>query len=308
MRQYLFETLPLGGPEIKAEFAKLIEQYPGNVGWALAYRRLLCWSVVPLKPGTREGHIKWKCYQTTLPSEEEIIRWWTWWPDASIGLILGPLSRVFAIDVDNEEANKALLDLLGDYPNCPRQLSGSYCAERPWKRHFLFRYPTDIRTGAKAEPLVTGLEFRGDRGLLILAPSMHKSGSGQYKWEPDHEILQQALPPVPEQIRKLLISLAKRDVAPSVSQQVAVVEETSLPKYAYNGRTFSAMTRAFLDGKVHQGERNDRLFAAAREMRDYNATKEIATQLLMGAGTSVGLDEDEILRTINSVYSQQPVG
>ena len=80
LRQHLFDTLPSGGPDIEAEFGKLIDQYPGNLGWALGYRRLLCWSVVPMKPGTREGHVRWKPYQTTLPSEEEIIRWWTWWP------------------------------------------------------------------------------------------------------------------------------------------------------------------------------------------------------------------------------------
>jgi hypothetical protein len=158
-----------------------------------------------------------------------------------------------------------------------------------------------------AEPLVKGLEFRGNRGLLILAPSVHKSGSGFYDWEDGHAIWQQPLPPVPEQVRQLLINSTKPDVMSQMNQQASAIDETNLPKLGYKGRMFSISTRAFLAGWVQQGERNDRLFAVAREMRDYGVPKQMATPTLLKVGQSVGLDRDEILRTINSAYSRQSV-
>ena len=314
LREHLSATRPLGGPDIADEFATLVEEHPGNLGWALAYRRLLRWPVVPLKAGTREGHVRWKPYQTCLPTEAEIRRWWDWWPEASIGLILGPLSGVFALDVDSEAAQEALLDLMGGgLPDCPRQLSGSYSEERPWKRHYLFCHPADAATRAKWEPLVKGLEFRGNKGLLILAPSAHKSGTGKYAWEDGYAIWQRALPAVPDPVRQLLLDAADGRSAPA---QPPPPPPPAAPgslkgkprplRYKYKRRSFSDRTCAFLARMVDHGERNDRLFDAAKEMRDYGVPEVVALTRLVPAGQGLGLDEAEILNTVSSAYSRPP--
>lgn len=57
------------------------------------------WSVFPLE-SKRTPHVPWKQYQTQRPTEEEVTRWWTQWPEAWIGLALGEVSRVVRIDAD----------------------------------------------------------------------------------------------------------------------------------------------------------------------------------------------------------------
>jgi hypothetical protein len=307
LRRYLYEAQPVGGPEILTAFGELIDEHPGNLGWALAYRRLMHWSVVPLMPGTRQGYIKWLPYQTILPSEDEIFLWWGQrYTDASIGLVLGPLSGVFAIDVDNAAAEDALINLLSEIPDCPTQQSGSYSADQPWKKHYVFRHPIDLRTGARWEPLAKGLEFRGNRGLLVLAPSVHKSGNGEYGWEEGHAIWQQELPPLPTPLLKLLVDRNNRKDQEQVPhhRNPAAALESGLPRIGFNRRSFSVRTREFLGGHVNVGERNDRLFAAAREMRDYGVLVELAKTKLVPAAQALGLGDEEINATIASAYSR----
>jgi hypothetical protein len=90
---------------------------------ALRYREL-GWSVIPMKTGkdplTGEDekkipYVKWKKYQTELPSEMDLRYWFgEKWPNANIALICGGISRVFAIDFDSQEAlehYKAVYDM-----------------------------------------------------------------------------------------------------------------------------------------------------------------------------------------------------
>jgi hypothetical protein len=151
------------------------------------------------------------------------------------------------------------------------------------------------------------LEFRGNKGLLILAPSLHKSGVGQYAWEEGHAIWQQSLPPTPEPVKRLLLQQAeKRESSQGHRPIEPTVQTAKLPKLKFNGRSFSAETRAFMAGQVQVGQRNDRLFAAAREMRDYLMPQETAVTYLLPAGQAVGLDHAEIIATIDSAYSRPP--
>ena len=132
VRAHLRGTQPLGGTH------ELFANCREPLDFALVYRCKLRWSVIPVEPGTKQALVRWIPYQTMLPTEQQIRAWWTRWPDAGIGLILGPASGVLAIDVDGNEAWDVLLHRLGGEPSAPKSASGS---AEPYKFHFFFRHP-----------------------------------------------------------------------------------------------------------------------------------------------------------------------
>ena len=68
------------------------------------------WSIIPIRPSTKRPAIKWQEFQTRQPTEEEVERWWTQWPDYGIALVTGELSGVVVVDCDNDESIKAAED------------------------------------------------------------------------------------------------------------------------------------------------------------------------------------------------------
>ena len=313
LRQHLFRSRPLAGPEIAEQFAAILREYPGNLGYALAYRRLLHWSVVPIVPGTRAGYVDFKQYQSILPSEAEIINWWTDHPEASIGLILGALSGVFAFDIDNLEAEKKLLELIGDDPQCPIQRSGGWTEEQPFHKHYLFQYPVNVHAGAKWEPLLKGLEFRGSHGLLIMTPSRHKSWTPEnptfYGWsEPGHEIWSLPLPELPQAAINLLLAHGKGESPAQLAKKAGSSNKSGkvlVGTLRYKGMKVSADTQQVINGQVKVHERNARLFEAGKELRDRGLTEAEAVNILLPGAEASGLAAREVLSTIASIYSRE---
>src|SRR4051794_22933083 len=74
---------------------------------ALAYLRR-GFSVVPQLAGAKHPCVKWKPFQDRLPTEEEWRGWAERWPTAGLAAVLGPVSGLFAIDVDGPGAHAAL--------------------------------------------------------------------------------------------------------------------------------------------------------------------------------------------------------
>ena len=62
------------------------------------------WSIVPQTTGAKNPCVKWKPFQSRLPTETQLRTWFRTWPSAGWAVILGPISDLFVIDVDGEEA------------------------------------------------------------------------------------------------------------------------------------------------------------------------------------------------------------
>ena len=259
---------------------------------ALAYRKL-DWAVIPMIAGTKRAYVQWKAYQERLPTEEEVRQWWTEHPKAGIGLVLGPHSGIFVIDVDGPEAHEALINSLGKEPPAPKALSGS---RKPSRYHLFFRHPP-VPTSAKATPWHDKLEFRGHRGLVVLPPSLHSSGH-TYAWAPGQSLADVPLPPVPQAILAAL-QAPRAQARPQAPRAAAVT--TDLPELKA-----SPSTRDFLAGKHADGERwNERLFKAACDLKARGTPQEQAIDLLIeGAQPRTKEDHQQALRTIASAYSQ----
>lgn len=82
---------------------------PSNMEAALQYLER-GWSVFPLHD-KRRPCVDWKKYQAERPTREQLVEWWTQWPDAMIAVALGSVSGIIRVDADGE--GYAELDRLG---------------------------------------------------------------------------------------------------------------------------------------------------------------------------------------------------
>jgi hypothetical protein len=180
------------------------EAVPAGLRAALAYLRR-GFSVVPQLPGAKHPCVQWKAFQERLPTENELRGWFRHWPQAGLAVILGPVSNLLALDVDGPEAHEALVGNLGAEPVAPKVLSGS---GKPCRYHLFFKHP-NVATLAKFTPWHPKLEFRGHRGIIILPPSVHRSGNS-YRFAEGRSFDDLELPELPAVIVEELVARAVR--------------------------------------------------------------------------------------------------
>ncbi|MCE9560817.1 MAG: bifunctional DNA primase/polymerase [Planctomycetes bacterium] len=262
---------------------------PQVLATALA-NRARGWSIVPIISATKRPPIRWKEFQTRVATETELTDWFRRWPDAGLALVLGPVSNVFAIDVDGPEAHAALVKRLGSEPVAPKTLSGS---RKPSRYHLLFTDP-GVATRAKATPWHEKLEFRGQGGLVVLPPSLHPSGH-RYEWSPGRSPDDLPLPAVPAILRE---ALAPSKPAPRPARR----SQATMPVTG----AFSPSTAQFLAGTYANGPKwNDRLFEAACDLAGRGYSFDEAEPLLMAGADPWNSDEAErASRTIQSAFAQ----
>jgi len=149
-----FHVIPLGSPEPAPPF---MVQRSGNQVNADA-----AWPKTP--------RIKWKQYQVDAPSEEEVIKWWTQWPTANIGLLTG---RVIVVDADSKEAMEFMES--GKITRTPwKVLTGKGC-------HYYYQRNVELEIKNSVDVNVK-LDIRGYGGYVVAPPSIHHNGS-IYKWD-----------------------------------------------------------------------------------------------------------------------------
>lgn len=277
---------------------------PEMVMTAAEYR-LKGWSIVPQLPGAKQPCVKWKEFQIRLPTVDEMFGWWTRWPEAGIALVLGPVSDVLVVDVDGEDAYRALVGHLGDVPKTPKVLSGS---GKPYRFHLFFADPK-IETNAKFCPWCPTLEFRGKGGIVVLPPSVHRSGR-RYRWADGAEIDEIELPEVPAPILRELRARNRRRTCHPSSTPMAATSSTSprpgLARQVLNFDRLASETQKFLYSVyANGGDWNCRLFRAACDLAGNGIAKEMATSLLLAGARPWNNEETQhALATIESAYSQ----
>lgn len=123
----------------------------------------------------------------------QIIKWWTRWPDANIGIATG--NGLTVIDVDG---TKGLAEL-GAIIRLNGPLPMTLAAETGNGLHLYFA-ANGLRNKAQKN-----VHVRGDGGYVIAPPSNHKSGK-QYRW-----LNVQPLAQLPEWFKELLQALPNID-------------------------------------------------------------------------------------------------
>jgi len=147
--------------------------------------------VFPVPPGTKKSHKKGK-HSNGRPwgkttSLKEINADFSKWPEANIGIAMGPDSGYFVIEVDTLQGHsvdgfaslQALEAIHGPLPETRTAISPS------GSKHFYWNWPATGTIRNTASELGPGIDVRGEGGMVIAPPSL-KPGVGAYKWDNRH--------------------------------------------------------------------------------------------------------------------------
>lgn len=111
--------------------------------------------------------------------------WWSRYPRANVGIALGEVSGMFAVDIDPRNGGDVTLEELqlenDIFPDTLKALTGG------GGEHYFFNYNPEhaIRNGK----LATGIDIKSSGGYVVVAPSLHLSGKN-YEWvDVDSEIV-----------------------------------------------------------------------------------------------------------------------
>jgi hypothetical protein len=136
---------------------------------------------IPCEPGGKRPLIEWRPYQERQPTIEELVAWWTEWPDANVALVVGRGTVV--ADLDGPHAGQLLAEAGLELPaDAPRVKTGN-------GKHVYLRLPPGVTARNRAAFLSSGLDngqksqvdLRADGGYVLAPPSLHPNGT-RYEW------------------------------------------------------------------------------------------------------------------------------
>lgn len=165
------------------------------------------WSVIPLKHSGSEDDkkrplIAWEPYQQQRATEPQIRAWWTQHPKANIGVVMGSISGLVALDFDGPNAAALLRQRHIFLPETASVQTGKGF-------HAFYKHP-GVTIPNKARLLNDGngsaLDVRGDGGYVVAPPSVHGSGR-VYQWV----IAPNKIADLPEPVLALLTTPASRN-------------------------------------------------------------------------------------------------
>jgi hypothetical protein len=137
-------------------------------------------------------HPRLAAWPRLASSEPTTVRgWWRRWPDANLGLVTG--RRFDVLDVDGTQGMEAIRAVIG---RDPLDHAGPVARSGGGGWHLLYA-PTGLGNRVR---LLPGVDWRGQGGLIVAAPSRHASG-GRYHWV---QPLTATLAEVPDWLRRLL--------------------------------------------------------------------------------------------------------
>jgi hypothetical protein len=157
-------------------------------------------------------HPRIKAWQQDASADPDQIRtWWTQWPEANVGLLMGQASGVIAIDVDPRNGGSETIEKLtsehGGLPHTVMALTGGGGV------HFLFAAPSRlVKKNNNGSTLGRGVDLQGDGSLIVVAPSRHKSG-GVYEWASGCAPWECELAPLPAWVLDLVDARQQRGKA-----------------------------------------------------------------------------------------------
>lgn len=225
---------------------------------AMEYLRI-GWSVIALKPGSKEPLWPWKRFQRERPHEKEARSWWGKEPRANVGIVTGPVSGVMVLDVDGPEGLRAIKG---------RSLPPTVTSSTGRGLHYFYRLPPlDLKNAVR---LLPGLDLRVQGGYVVAPPSLHPCGR-RYEWTKGLSPWDLDLACPPGWLLELAAGLPAR---------IAAIGRTAR-SVAPNGFAPRPDYQKLLDG-VYEGMRNDTACRLAGHLLARGLPKEEVRLLLEG--------------------------
>jgi len=131
--------------------------------------------VVPLSgkaPRTENG------YKDGTSDANQIAAWWQQWPNANIGILVGPESGICVLDIDPRHGGDRELVKLGELPATRTVDTGG------GGTHHYFRF--DPR--AVQRELAPGVELKSHTGYVVAPPSIHPETAKLYTWRTERQL------------------------------------------------------------------------------------------------------------------------
>ncbi len=142
---------------------------------------LFGWHVFPIKPGQKTPLTEHGCLDATTDANQ-ILAWWTKWPDANVAVACGKTSGIYVVDVDVSEGVDGYKSL-NKFPS----LSDTVMQFTPSGGFHAFFHADDPPVNKNS--FRPGIDVRGDGYYVLLPPSIHPNGkpyvwsSGLAPWE-----------------------------------------------------------------------------------------------------------------------------
>ena len=223
---------------------------------ALEYKRL-GFSVIPVKKDKRPL-IPWTEFQKRIPTANEIKQWWKDYPSANVGIVCGEVSNLFAIDCDSEDSFETVKK------HIPQDLTYPIASTPRGGRHLLFSYPKGSNLTIAAG-VIPNLDFRGNGGFVVAAPSVNDNGKG-YAWIVKPTV--NNIPPLPEQLLSFLLRRINNIIySPYIKGNVVNSSSFTTKHYIYYNI-------------LQEGKRDNDLFHVANCLLKGNCEPEVAEQVL----------------------------
>lgn len=217
---------------------------------------------------------------------DDVLQWWTKWPDALIGRIV-PAGQV-CIDVDPRHGGAESIDhIMGGRfdPATLGVVSGG--PDGGWHWFFSWHQPADETLGMPRLPdggKADGVDVRkAGRAYTIVPPSPHPDTGRPYEWVPGP-----LLPPPPTLARSIL-----RPPNPTRSPA-----DHAQPRATTGKATLDNLVKFYL-ADAQEGSRNNQLFEkACRALEEGHGNEGL--EALGRAALSVGLADAEVRATLHS--------
>ena len=161
------------------------------------------WSVIPVKcvydeekgKVKKPASVRWLKFRDEKPERKLLMTEWrnklNGQPGLGYGIICGPISNLFVVDVDTEEANQAVIDHMGD--------AETYMVKTPSGGYHYYFYHTDgFENWASIG--ITGLDIRTYGGYVVGPGGSYPDGT-KYEIFKDKEIIR-----IPTELRSFILS------------------------------------------------------------------------------------------------------
>jgi hypothetical protein len=129
------------------------------------------WRVFPVAAGTKLPRTEHGFLDATI-DESAIRLWWDGKPFLNVGVAMGSVSGIWALDVDGEPGAASVMDLEQRHGELPDTLT--FRTPRGGRQH-LFTLPPGV-TITSSIGILPGIDVRGDGGYSVLPPSVRPEG------------------------------------------------------------------------------------------------------------------------------------
>ena len=132
--------------------------------------------------------VKWELYQIMRSSKIQIERWFTKNPNYNIAVATGGISKIIALDVDEEKGKKRIEEKRIEMSTNLRVALDNTMLNKTgsggW--HIIFRMDEPIEIGSKvlwrdSQDTEAEIRLKANGGYIVMPPSIHES-ENRYQW------------------------------------------------------------------------------------------------------------------------------